>query len=170
MEDRSEVYEQLVNLASQASTIAAMRFSNDFLLEIEYHLEGYKRHNGELIRITEPLMNEIGINKVMSILNMYCHTGIWLSYLEDTNINAMLRQITLELCKVFAGQEKKYGMRLPWTTILWMIMDNIHSSLKKAEKGRFARDASTAIRSIEQFTVHESNKSPSKFPSLSLSK
>lgn len=84
---------------------------NHVIEEVELSLRGYERkYDGTLKKVSEPLMNELGIARIRTMMKGIVNQNTILSHLEENQISKLIIQFSDDLIDDLTLNWKEYGM------------------------------------------------------------
>jgi len=84
---------------------------NKVLEEVELKLKGLeRRYDGSIVKRGDPIMNDMGINRILFLLGSVVNQNTILSHLEDTEISKMIIQVADDITDDLALNWKEYGV------------------------------------------------------------
>ena len=126
-------YQSVMN--SYNGSIILLTDPEDVLERLRYTLEGKEINgNGELIHIGEPLMNDNGINRVMSLVRTTVNRGVFLSDFKDAEIKSLMDFLGDTLAKSLMTNRDNFGIsddRIR-DDIYFLVLFSCFAALKRA--------------------------------------
>lgn len=115
---------------------------------------------GKVIKFREPLMNELGIARIGSILHSYLHKGIILSNLSDAEINHLLRSLMETVITDLFINHDLYGIRKEsdMELIIHIVESNVLAALKRARYGETFKGLREVLRTVVQKVIEREKK------------
>lgn len=96
------------------------------------------------------LMNQRGINQILSVLNPYTSQIFSFSNYDDDQISEVMKELCLDLDVNLAGNADEYGIdEMDLSLIKNMIINTIHATLLKAKYGKLI-EAVSRITTIQE--------------------
>jgi hypothetical protein len=108
------------------------------LEEVDLKLRGmHVRSDGKVSELTEPLMNDKGVNKILLILSSVVNQNTILSALEDAEIGKLMIQVSDTIVDDLTMNWKEYGIKDK--NLLDVVCDTVlipsFTALKRALRG-----------------------------------
>ena len=103
-------------------------------------------------KIDEPLLNEVGVRAIMSKIRFYCSPNFQFTYYESDELSRIMEKMVKAIVPELGVNYKKYGIpKQDVQGVKDMVLNAIHASLKKSEKGRLMDH----IQKISTLTQHQ---------------
>ena len=118
------------------------------------------------------LLNEYGVNMIMSIVEVYIHRGTKLSYYDERRIMQIMGDIGYELTKFIFCNYEKMGMsgenkRTAFEVLTLKIIHTIESAYRSALRGRMSENLNSSKIFTQSELTGERNMLPQKKTGLS---
>ncbi len=110
---------------------------DDFLFEFKQHLMGYGYNDkGDLIKISTPIVNKEGANRIITLIMLAVNRHIILSDLEEKDIRFISRSTSESLLLDLIRNYKKYDLNLMnIKSLVVQIYDFVYAYLKRGIRG-----------------------------------
>jgi len=125
------------------------------LRNIYYTLKGIIPISGTKAVVGEPLLNDYGIQLVMTILRSYLHKGIVLSNLTDDDIREIAFWVGYDVATALMKEAEKTGVSDSKLELITdIVSDNVYATLRRARYGWTANSLKEQVR-IEKVKIEE---------------
>lgn len=160
------------------AAVARWELENDDIIEELRHsfrgeIYDYKKREYTLTPYSKPIMNDAGINSVLSVINNYLNKNTTLSYLEKQDIFNTMEALMWSLQKSLILNYEVYELNImnDYELVLSLVEHGVYSSLMRAFEGKtmeYRRKVISAHENIIQReqTVDKTSRAKGLFSNL----
>lgn len=141
----------------------------DIISELKHDLRGefYDKDAKQWLRYSnsEPMLNEAGINAVISVVKLYVNRNSILTDLDEYMVESITKNVNVDIAKLFFNKYKEFKIDKNYLTILVdKIVWFVYFSLRRAWEGGERRFLTETKRTSE--IIHQNQEQKKGFGGL----